>query len=52
MMSLPRACLRPPGLANRPDPDWQGEAALIPPRGAETAPLPRARVSTTLFGAR
>lgn len=41
MTSLPRTCLRPPGLANRPDPDWQGGAALIPRRGAESAPLPR-----------
>lgn len=47
MMSLPRACfLRPRGLANRPQPDWQGPAALIPRRGAESVPLSRARVST------
>jgi hypothetical protein len=46
MMSLPRARLRPRGLANRPQPDWQGRAALIPRRGAESVPLPRARVST------
>jgi hypothetical protein len=46
-MSLPRACLRPCGLANRPQPDWQGRAALIPRRGAESMPLPRARVSTS-----
>lgn len=46
MMSLSRAGLRPPDLANRPDPDWQGEAALIPRRGTESVPLPRARVST------
>lgn len=45
-MSLPRACLRLPFLANRPQPDWQGPAALIPRRGAESVPLPRARVST------
>jgi hypothetical protein len=47
MMSLPRACSRPPCLANRPQPDWQGRAALIPRRGAESVPLPRARVSTS-----
>jgi hypothetical protein len=47
MMSLPRAGLRPPCLANRPQPDWQGRAALIPRRGAESVPLPRARVSTS-----
>lgn len=47
MMSLPRACFRPRGLANRPQPDWQGGAALIPRRGAESVPLPRARVSTS-----
>lgn len=46
MMSLSRACLRPPDLASRPQPDWQGRAALIPRRGAESVPLPRARVST------
>lgn len=47
MMSLSRACLRPSRLANRPNPDWQGKAALIPRRGAESTPLPRARVSTS-----
>jgi hypothetical protein len=46
-MSLPRACLRPLCLANRPNPDWQGRAALIPRRGAESVPLPHARVSTS-----
>jgi hypothetical protein len=52
MMSLPRACLRPPGLANRPNPDWQDKAALIPRRSGESVPLPRARVSTAMFGDR
>lgn len=46
MTSLPRTCLCPRGLANRPQPDWQGRAVLIPRRVAESVPLPRARVST------
>jgi hypothetical protein len=46
MMNLPRARLRPLCLANRPNPDWQGRAALVPRRGAKSVPLPRARVST------
>jgi hypothetical protein len=52
MTSLPRICLRSPSLANHPQPNWQGPAALIPRAGAESAPLPRTRVSTTMFGAR
>jgi hypothetical protein len=52
MMSLPRACLPLSSLANRPYPDWQGKDARIPRRDAESATLPRARVSTTMFGAR
>jgi hypothetical protein len=52
MMSLSRACLRPPCLANCPNSDWQARTALIPRRGAESVPLPCARVSTTMFGVR
>lgn len=42
----------PAGLANRPDPDWQGPTLRIRHQGAEWRQCGRARVSTTKVGDR